>query len=403
MKTRIGIDCRNVLDPSRGEGAGIGHYVDALVRALVDSGTDHRFVLFFDKHARPAIRRELKGHPNVEVRTFPFHVIASRIPLLHRHVVVSSLFGRSRLDLLHGPANTVPAFYKGRYVVTVHDLAIYDHPEWFPSPFPGANSFSTRMTVPYSIEKAARVMAVSESTAADVVRLFERDRGDIDVVYGGADAMPHPDGLDYPDHRSVLAEFGVAHNPYVLSVGTVEPRKNFARAVRAFSEFFRSTAPRHDGMRYVIAGKRGWKWKETVAAIAEENARIARETGVPNAIIEAGYVTSAQKRTLYAHAMTVMCPSLHEGFGLPIIEGMAAGVPVIAGDAGAMPEIAGSAAVLVDPMDVVRMARAIEGLVEHHERRATLKGAGRLRAKAFTWEKVAERTLASYARALGQG
>jgi glycosyltransferase involved in cell wall biosynthesis len=399
---RIGIDCRYALDPERGEGAGIGHYIDSLVRSLVRIGGGHTFVLFFDKHARPSLRKDLARLPNVEVRTFPFHAIFSRIPLLQSHVVVSGLFARSNLDLLHGPANTIPVFYRGRSVITIHDLAVYDHPEWFPSPFPGAGSFSRRMVVPYSIEHAARIIAVSETTANDIVRLFGRNRADIDVAYGGVDGDTHPEGMEYPDDDMILAKMGVRQSPYVLSVATIEPRKNLARAVRAFSAFVRASAPRHNGLRYVIAGKRGWKHAETVSAITEENARIRKETGIDGAIAEIGYVSAAEKRTLYAHAETLLFPSLHEGFGLPMIEAMAAGTPVITGNTGAMPEVAGTAAILVDPTDESQIARALADVLDHPERRALLAAGGRARAVGFTWVRTAERTLVAYERAMGK-
>lgn len=399
---RIGIDCRTVLDPERGRSAGIAHYTDALVRALVEEGTSDRFVLFFDKHARPAVRRDLAERPNVEVRVFPFHAIFGRLPLVQSHMVTSALFSRSKLDLLHGPANVVPLFYSGPFVVTVHDLAIYEHPEWFPSPFPGAQTFSKRLVVPRSLERAKRIIAVSRHTAEAVLMDFEVDEKVIDVIPEAVTIETDVGGMDFPGHDKVLADHGLGRGNYVLSVGTVEPRKNLARAARAFSSFLRSTHPRHDGLRYVIAGKRGWKWRETVAAVREENDRIAQETGVERAVRLIGPVDAVEKRALFAHAAAVLFPSLHEGFGLPVLEGFAAGAPVITGNVAALPEIAGDAAVLVDPANEDAIAGALAKVIDDEGFSARLREKGRVRAGSFTWKGTALSTLHSYRKALGK-
>lgn len=399
---RIGIDCRTVLDPDRGEGAGIGHYVDALVRALIEEGRGHEFTLFFDRHAVPALRKEMEARPGVEVRTFPFHSIFGRIPVVQSHMVVSALFARARLDVLHGPANSTPLFYRGRTVVTVHDLAVYAHPEWFPSAFPGLRSFSTRLVVPSSIARAARVIAVSESTKRDIIATFGTDAGKIDVVHEGADHVARAGFMDSPGHDDVLRRLGLKKGGYLLMLGTIEPRKNVARAVRAFVRAVRSGDPIVRASRLVIAGRRGWKYGAAVAAVGEANRILEEETGVRDAVVMTGYIDARERSALLSHASALLFPSLYEGFGLPALEAMAAGTPVITSDRSSLPEIVGDAALLIDPESEGAMAEAIVRIGSESGLSAWLRENGAVRAAHFSWGAAARGTLETYRRAVSQ-
>lgn len=393
---RIGIDCRSILRPDAGERAGVGHYVHHLVEALLAENaarhkdTRHAYVLFFDSHDAAQAKRELHvGREDVTVRVLPFRRLAAA-PFVYAHMIVAAVFGRERLDVLHGPANVVPLFYRRPWVVTVHDLAIYDHPEWFPAGTLGTQRFSTDVLVPHSLEHATRVIAVSEATAADARRLFPKlDPRRIDVVHEGAAPPP-----DVPANDAVFGRSGVRRGRYLLSVCTIEPRKNLATAARAFAAAVRDGALGDDS-QYVIAGARGWKDGRILAEIKEADASI----GGHDRIRWIGYLPNDDKHALLAGAAALAFPSLAEGFGLPLLEAMAAGVPVVASDIPASREVAGDTVAFALPTDVPAHKAAIAEAFARGPAVEARVAAARQRAAGFTWARAAAETVAVYERA----
>lgn len=385
---RIGIDCRVILDPAAGEGAGVSHYVHHLVENLVAGDGDDEFVLFFDNHAAAAARHALaRGRPNVTIRMLPFQAFKKYLPFVRGHMIVASAFGREGLDVLHGPANVLPLFYRGRSVVTVHDLAVYDHPEWFPTVLPGSRSFSTRVVVPSSVARARRVIAVSERTREDVMRIFGQDKPKIDVVYEGVDPA-----VASPNAAEILTRHGLRAGKYVLFLGTVEPRKNVDVLARAF---VRAASRIPEDMTLVVAGADGWKFSDAAAALHDARKKIGEHR-----VRRIGYVPHADKPAVIAGAAAFAFPSSFEGFGLPPLEAMAHGVPVVASDVSSLPEVLGDAALLVPPRDDAALADALVRVLTDAELASGLVEKGRFRAGQLSWRRTARETLAVYRRAV---
>ncbi|MEP7082421.1 MAG: glycosyltransferase family 1 protein, partial [Chloroflexota bacterium] len=190
--------------------------------------------------------------------------------------------------------------------------------------------------------------------------------------------------LAEPDDR-VLAALGVEPGRYVLSLGTIEPRKNHLRLLAAFERIAESDPD----LMLVLAGGPGWRGARFGRALAASPAR--------NRVVVAGRQPDRAVAALLASCAVMAYPSLYEGFGLPIVEAMAAGAPVVTSSRSSMPEVAGGAAVLVDPMDVGSIA---DGILEAFGRREELIAAGRARAAARTWLDVGRETLATYDRAM---
>ena len=249
-------------------------------------------------------------------------------------------------DVLHCPGHRGPVRSPVPVVLTVHDLAVLRHPETFNS---WTRTYS-RLVLPLVARAAARVIAVSEFTKREAVQLLGLDAGRVDVV---------PHGVAAPFAPDVAAEDG----DYVLAVGTVEPRKNLPRLV---------TAAERAGAELRVAGAPGWG-------------------GV--AVRSLGFVQDEELARLYRGAQCLVYPSLYEGFGLPVLEAMACGTPVVTSNSGALAELAAGAAILVDPLDVDAIAA---GIGEARRRREELSAAGIERARAFTWEEAARRTLDVY-------
>ena len=263
-------------------------------------------------------------------------------------------------QIYHCPTPRAPV-WRGAppLVVTVHDLASFRYPETLT---PWTRMYERSM-LPRVTRAADLIIAVSRDTAADLQDILRVQARRIRVV---------PNGVDASWFAPALGPRPFAF-PYVLFVGTPQPRKNLPRLAAAVRLLRRD----NDALRLVVAGDAGW----------------GDVTLDPADVTFTGHVDDAQLRALYQHAECLALVSLHEGFGLPAVEAMAVGTPVVAARAGALPEVTGGAAVLVDPFDVGSIAA---GVLEACERRVELVAAGRRRASAFSWERAADSTVAVY-------
>jgi glycosyltransferase involved in cell wall biosynthesis len=284
------------------------------------------------------------------------------------------------LDVLHCPVPVAPRRSSVPVIVTVHDAMQWDHPEWFP-----------RMTRLYGVllaaalRRAKRVLTPSLASKQRLVAALDLDPERIDVTPYGVDERFSP-GDPAP---AVLAELGVSQ-PYVLTVSTLQPRKNLDATLRAFERLADSGAEHH----LVVAGARGWGDDALVARFEQSPLR--------SRLHLVGRVTDGSLVTLYRGAECFVFPSRGEGFGLPPLEAMACGTPVVASRASSLPEVVGDAGVLVDPDDVAELAGAVERVVGTPAERAELVRRGLARARKFTWAACAELTVGAYRRAIGE-
>ena len=261
-------------------------------------------------------------------------------------------------DIYHSPLLRGP-LTRGRppFVMTVHDLV----PVRWPETMPRWHRIYTRRVMPRLLDAADRIITPSKNTADDLNALLHVPAGKIRVV---------PNGVDDLFFGNAPSS---ANGPYVLFVGTPEPRKNLRRLVSAMT----------------ILHERGFREKLFVVGGGGWGGVFANSETVHSV----GRVGDDELHSLYANASCLALPSLHEGFGLPALEAMASGTPVVAGRAGALPEITGGAAVLVDPLSATEIADGISRAIGDRER---LVAAGRERAKNFTWDKSAALTAAVY-------
>jgi glycosyltransferase involved in cell wall biosynthesis len=303
-----------------------------------------------------ALLRELRRREDVEVLPRSFGR-GDRVSTLARDAVWYPLaLGRAHgADLLHCPTYRGPLRSALPLVVTVHDLAVLRHPETFNR---WTRTYSPRV-VPHVLRAATRVIAVSEFTRRELVELLRVRDDKIRVVPNGVDA-------------EFTSEGPRAEGDYVLTVGTLEPRKNLERLVDA--------AQRTD-VELRVVGARGWGGVEVGG----------------NGVRWLGEVDDAELARLYRGALCVAYPSLYEGFGIPVLEAMASGAPVVTSRGTAMEEVADGAAVLVDPSDPADIAAGIERAAAERD---TLVARGLQRARAFTWEGVAAATVGVYREAV---
>jgi len=377
---RIGIDCRTILNPKAGNRAGIAHYTYYLVKSLLALNKLDEFVLFFDHSARDIVKEFLE--PNSTIRFFSFSQYRRYLPFVYSHLFSAINVRREKLDVFHSPANVVPLGYRGPFTVTIHDLAIYRHPELFPS----KQGFSVKYLVPKTVQRADRIIAVSESTKRDVQEFFEIPEEKISVVYEGV-LYERFNTTNKEEIEKLRAQFGITGN-FLLFVGTLEPRKNLIRLLEAFYLLLERSSGFKDSVQLVVTGAKGWLYDSIFEEVE------SRKFG--QRVIFTGYLNAAEIAALYVNAYAFVYPSLYEGFGLPVLEAMAAGTPVITSNVSSMPEIAGSAALLLDPIDIEGLSSAIERVLGDPELRSELSRKGRMQAKRFSWKRCAEETLAVY-------
>ncbi|MCL5436115.1 MAG: glycosyltransferase family 4 protein [Patescibacteria group bacterium] len=379
---RIGIDCRTILNPSAGEKAGIAHYTYHLVKALLRLNRADEFMLFFDHRAKNIYRDFLE--PNTVIRFFTYSEYKKYLPYLYSHILAASNLTAEKLDIYHSPANVVPLGYKGKYVVTIHDLAIYRDPGIFPS----RQGFSIKYLVPKSLNRARKVIAVSESTKKDVLDFFKIPDERVQVIYEGVDHQRFNQETDPDATREYLRQKYRIKKSFLLFVGTLEPRKNLIRLLEAVYLLSKQDPQFLKQYQLVLAGSPGWLYKE----IYEE----VKSRHLESCVVFTGYLPAEDVPKFYATAESFVYPSLYEGFGLPILEAFSAGVPVVTSNTSALAEVSGGAAILVDPLDIDGLARAVHKTLRDLKLREDLKARGRKRASEFSWEKCAQETMELY-------
>lgn len=289
------------------------------------------------------------------------------------------------VDLYHATDFVLPATRGDtRTLLTVHDLSFVRVPS---AASPPLKAYLDAV-VPPSVEKADRILADSEATKADLIELYQTPDYKITVLYSGVNPrFQRVDGADA--HQRLRRKYGLANTPYVLSVGTVQPRKNYSRVVEALS-ILRQAG--HD-LNYVIAGGSGWLEAELEATIERK--------GMAGHVQLLGLVDDEDLPALYSGARMLAMASLYEGFGLPVLEAMACGTPVITSNLSSLPEVGGEAALLVDPNDSNAIRDAILRLETDAETRKRLIKAGYQQAERFSWERAARRLKAIYDEILG--
>jgi glycosyltransferase involved in cell wall biosynthesis len=341
---------------------------------------------------------ELKGHPELwlEVITGPRRHVA-RHGLLGLARTFNDLFWyhsslpyslrKQGYHLFHSPAFVAPLWCPVPSVVTILDLTSRIFPDHFD---PKWRTYVNSL-LPRVLRSASAVICISEHTKLDLLRFYKVSSSKIHVIHNGVDhAQFHPGaGLDPNWSRQIGLREG-----YMLHVGTLSYRKNIPTLLRAIAHL---RSRRSWGNRQLLlagSGNSGMKGGDDVH-------RIIRELQLENIVVLAGYVPDEQVPGLYAHAAVVVMPSLYEGFGFPVLEGMAAGTPVVASNVSSLPEIAGDAAVLFPPHDEHALADAIEEILKNESLAAEMRKKGVARAAQFTWQHTAEETVKVYRSVAG--
>ena len=383
---RIGIDCRTILNTYNEEMTGIGHYTYYLVKHLLSIDQENEYVLFFDN--KFSQKEQFMG-PKIKIVKLPFYQYKKYLPLAYSQMLISAFFAREKLDLLHAPANIIPLFYNWPAVVTIHDLAIYKFPEFFPGNKIIKQPLATKILVPNTINKAKKIIAVSQNTKKDIIDIFGVPEEKIQVVYEGV--ISH--GKNCPnqaDFATVSKHYEIKEK-YLLFIGSLEPRKNIINLVKAFKNYKLIEGDKTTGLQLILVGGKGWKNDKTFKVIQEANeALFAKEKDKP--IKYLGYLPLAEKLSLIAHALAFIFPSFYEGFGLPVLEAFSCGCPVLASSGHSLEEVGKEAAVYFDPKNITEISKKIKDLFTSEDARLHYIKLGFERVKDYSWEKTASST-----------
>ncbi len=350
----IGIDASRAVAT---QPTGTEVYSQQLIRALIDLAPDRRFRLYFNQPPAPDVFRA----DHVERRAIPF-------PRLWTHARLSLEVTLHPPDVLFVPSHVLPALHPRRSVVTVHDLGYLHFPNAHTRFQRGYLDLSTR----WNARAAVRVIADSQATKDDLIARYHTPADQIVVAHPGID--PALRRVEDEAHvHSVKTKYGI-DGEYLLHVGTLQPRKNLSRLIKAYH----LAKPPHT---LVIAGKKGWLYDNLFKQV--------ERLGLARRVIFAGYVADADKPALISGATALVFPSLYEGFGFPAVEAMTCGTPVVCSNTSSLKEIAGEAALLVNPTDTDDLAAAIRYITANADLRHTLIERGHAQASRFTWEACA--------------
>lgn len=369
---KVGID----YTPAYEQGGGIGRYVRELIAALAleDQETDyHLFVA-------GAQARELPSPPAKNFSWKPTRLSPRWLARIwHRaHLPLPIEQFAGRVDLFHATDFVLPpTLRKTRTLLTVHDLSFVRVPE---TASPRLKAYLDRV-VPRSVARADHVLVDSQATKDDLVGLYNTPPEKITVLLSGVDARFHR--VEH-GHDALRRKYNLPDRPFIFTIGTIQPRKNYVRLITALSHL------REQGfdLSLVIAGGKGWLDDPIYEAILTHK--------MDDAVHMIGFANDADLPGLYSAASCLAFPSLYEGFGLPVLEAMACGTPVLTSNVSSLPEVAGDAAITVDPLDQEAITKGLRQIIEDSTLRETLIQKGYQRAAQFTWANAARQLQAVY-------
>lgn len=354
--------------------AGIGRYTRELALALHALADAPQLTLFHYRQPLQRMPASLTGAPRAGVP------LGSRA--LRAWLLTGAAFPKAwnmaieSCDLFHGTDSLAPTINRPS-VINIHDLSTV----FYPQHHTRLHRLYASVALPRMARRARAIITGSEAARQDIITHLRIAPGKVRAIHNGVNhALFYP--RDQAESRQqVMQHLGIP-SPYLLAVGTLEPRKNLITLLRALAQLPADTPP------LVLVGARGWGH----SPLFDEVQRL----GIASRVRFTGYVEDDLLPHLYSAALTFVYPSLYEGFGLPVLEALACGAPVITSNTSSLPEVAGSAAVLIDPHNATELAARLSQLLLDANSRAALSALGPAQAAPFTWQRTAQRTVEIY-------
>lgn len=365
------------ISPTVHHHAGLGRYAGELLTGLRCIAPQHEYVgLYHAAHEMP-LGQEFQHLKTVRV---PLGAKPWRMSVLlkyYSHMDMDRWLPRG--DIFHATDHLLPPLKKSRTIFTIHDLIF----RFFPQYHLPLNRWFLDLMLPKFMRQANAIIAVSENTRRDVVRLMNIPPEKITVIYEGVGPLFYPH-RDPADLERVRAKYGLPDR-FILFFSTIEPRKNLVTLLDAYASLLNQEASIPN---LVVMGRKGWLYRSTLQRI--------NDLGLTGRVLLTDWVTGEDVPLILGMAEVFAFPSLYEGFGLTPLEAMACGTPVISSNASSLPEVLGNAAILVEPCDAAGFANSIRRVLDDDALRQKMRAEGLAQAGHFTWERAARQTLAVY-------
>jgi len=358
------------LDHARIDGTRV--YILNLLKNFGQIDTEEEFLIYHKNHFNPELTPPKFPNYKIIQKSFPLYWTQTRFAW--------EIF-KSKPDVLWMPMQALPLIRRKKLktVVTIHDLAF----KYFPEHFPKNDLHRLNWFTDYAIRNSTKIIAVSQSTKNDILKFYPEIKEEkIKVIYHGFDANLYQKEYSNDEINQVITNLKLKIKNYVLYIGAIQPRKNLPVLIKAFEKLKKSEFPE---LKLVLAGEAAW--------LAQETQNLASESPYNKAIIMPGKLKFDDLGPLMAGAGVFVLPSLYEGFGIPILEAMAAKVPVISAENSSLKEVGGEACQYFKDNDADDLSQKIKQILEDSVLREDLIQKGSEQIKNFSWEKCARETL----------
>ncbi|KKR71556.1 MAG: Glycosyl transferase group 1 [Candidatus Roizmanbacteria bacterium GW2011_GWB1_40_7] len=353
---------------------GVGRFEVELLKGLYSVDEKNSYRIYTPRAPKPDLPRTSK-HWKYRIASFNRLWSQAALPFY-------TMIDRPKPDVFFSPVHYAPRFITIPLVLGIMDLSFL----FFPDMFRSRDLFKLKQWTMYSVKKAKRIIAISQSTKNDILKKYYISPDKVTVIYPGITNYELRIKKLKTTYSKIAQKYGIVGD-YILYVGTLQPRKNIVRLIEAFHLVSkRQTANGKRLLQLVIVGKKGWLYDTIFAKV--------KDLGIEDRVIFTGFVPDEELPVLYAHATCFCLVSLYEGFGFPVLEAMKEGTPVVASNVSSLPELVADAGILVNPEDVTDIAHGIIDVLKmKDEDRMKLITRGKKQAAKFTWGKTARETL----------
>ena len=350
-----------------GKKTGVGWYIFNIVKGLVQNNKNDytaEFINFMNRHnVKEQINYDVKIKQNKFIPYKVYDILTQKLKISHNFLL------GTKSDIYHFFNFTIPKNIKGKVIITIYDTVFFSAPETM-------GDMKAISEYKYAAERSDLILTISESAKSDIIKYFNVDEKKIEIVTPGIDLEKYLHNYTDMELENVRKKYKLPEN-YILYLGTIEPRKNIERTIKAFIKYKKEVK---DDLKFVIVGGKGWKYDNIMKLIES----------MGTDIILTGYIDEEDKIPIYKLAQLFAFPSLYEGFGMPVLEAMAAGVPVVTSNVSSLPEVAGDAAILVDPLNEDEIFEAYKKILSDKKLQLEMIEKGLEQAKKFEWKESAK-------------
>ncbi len=362
-KKKISLEIQWAVGPK----TGVGWYIFNIVKGLIQNNKNDyiaEFINFMNRHnVEEQVNYDIEIKQNKFIPYKVYNILTQKLNISHNFLM------GTKSDIYHFFNFTIPKNIKGKVIITIYDTVFFSAPETM-------GDMKAISEYKYAAERSDLIITISKSAKSDIIKHFDIDEKKIRIVSPGIDLQKYSYNYTDMELESIREKYNLPQK-YILYLGTIEPRKNIERIVKAFKKYKKEVS---DDLKLVIVGKKGWKYDNIMKLIE------SMETD----IIITGYIDEDDKIPIYKLAQIFVFPSLYEGFGMPVLEAMASGTPVITSNTSSLPEVAGDAGILVDALNENEIFEAYRKILSDKKLQMEMIQKGLEQAKKFEWKRSVE-------------